>query len=270
MLIDSHCHLTDPNLLQHPDGGVEGVLHRAKEAGVTECITIGTDLSDVAEALRLGRQFPNVYVAGGFHPGQVGETSLAQRDELAALLDSVHPQVVAVGEIGLDLHWRQDNLPLQRQVFAMQLELARERKLPVIIHARKATEECLQMLQEHRWPGMHAVFHCYSGTVEQYERIASLSEGGGYCTVSFTGVVTFKKADDARAVVKAVGLEGMILETDAPYLAPEPVRRVKVCEPAFVAHTAAFLDRFFDVPPGTVAQISRRNTVRLFGLKGCA
>lgn len=265
MLVDSHCHLTDPRLFQHRDGGLEGVLQRATDAGVTQLITIGTSLPDIRHASELASRHAAIWFAGGFHPAEVNAQTLELIPELATLLRGYRvkgaepSRLVAVGETGIDLHWHPETLALQQRAFALHLELAAELGLPVVIHARRAFGPCMDVLAIHGFAGLRAVFHCFAEGPAEVNKLAELSTrlGGGACiTASFTGVVTYKNAATLRAAAEQLGPEQIMLETDAPYLSPEPLRHIKVCEPAFLARTAECLDRHFGLPPGRLAALA--------------
>jgi TatD DNase family protein len=225
-MIDTHCHLTDPRLSEQLDA----VLERAGAAGVEKIVTIGTDPADWEAALAVTRRHPNVRCAVGAHPNYCHEI---QFEQLARLREfCADPAVVALGEMGLDYHY--DSSPRQKQAryFEAQLELAREVGLPVVIHCREAVADCLAML--HRFSGVRAVFHCFTETAQEARRIWE----AGHLT-GFTGVVTFRNGQALREVAANAPQDRILVETDAPYLTPEPMRKQKVNEPAMVVHTAA-------------------------------
>jgi TatD DNase family protein len=200
-----------------------------------------------------------VHAAVGFHPheaGKVTDESFAAMFELWS-----HPKVVAVGEMGLDYHYDFADRDTQREVFARQLAEAAKRRLPVVIHSREALDDTVRILIEQGFAGRPVVFHCFTGTAEEAQRIA---EHGW--RVSFTGVVTFKKSDELRRIARAYPLEKLMVETDAPYLSPEPVRNKRPNEPAFVAHTARFLAELRDEPYEAFAEQTARNTREFFRL----
>lgn len=263
MLIDTHCHLTSSELL----GDAAGVLERARAAGVSRVITVATNPADARQAIELAAAHAGVSFAAGIHPHEAGRATAA---ELAALAD-LHrgrwsegadaPAPLAVGEAGLDYHY--DFAPRERQeeLFRFQLGLACETGRPVIVHARRSERRVCEILSDFPALSGRVVFHCFSGDVELARRVL---DGGWW--VSFTGVVTFRGAEAVRAAARFVPAERFMVETDAPYLSPEPLRRVRPCEPAFVAHTARHLAALRGVSFEELAEQTTRNAERFFGL----
>ncbi len=229
-LIDTHCHLTFGPLA----GDVDAVVQRSRRAGVTSWVTVGTDADHNRAVVELAGRLDNLYAAVGLHPHDAKEVTGEVITELRQLAG--RERVVALGEMGLDYHYDHSPRPVQRRVFVQQLHLARELYLPVIIHSRNAFDETLEILDEFGDGLKGVVFHCFGGDAEQ---AGVLVQRGYY--VSFTGVVTFKNAETARQAALAVPLERLMLETDCPYMSPEPLRRQKVNEPALMVHTARFL-----------------------------
>ena len=229
-LIDTHCHLTFDDLA----GDIDGVIERSRAAGISGWITVGTDMSENQRALDLANRFDNLYAAVGIHPHDARTVTAETAGELRMLAQD--PKVVAIGETGLDYHYNHSLHHDQRRVFAQHLKIAGESNLPVIIHCRKAFEETIEILDEHGSDVKKVVWHCFSGSAEQAE---ILIPKGYY--FSFTGVVTFKNAEKARRAAAAIPLDKLMLETDCPYMSPEPMRKQKVNEPALMVHTARFL-----------------------------
>lgn len=255
-LIDSHAHLTAPDLF----GQVQDVLTRATAAGVEAIITIGTDLADGRRAIELAHRFPGrVHAALGFHPHEAGKVAPEDWRAMQSLLDD--PAIVAFGEMGLDHHYDFSDRESQRRVFARQLEIASGRDLPLIIHSREAFEETSALLVDHGFTGRRVVFHCFTGTAHEAARAAELG-----WRVSFTGVVTFRKSLELQSIAREYPADRLMVETDAPYLSPEPVRGRRPCEPAFVAHTARFLAELRGEPYEGLVERTRENTVQFFGL----
>lgn len=261
-LVDTHCHLTYDDLAPQ----IDAVLDRARDAGVTRMITIATSPADARRGLELMRDRPAIWMAAGIHPHEAGRVT---EDELYALEDLHHMRwevgeamrLTAVGETGLDFHY--DFAPREKQeaVFRFQLKIASEVQRPVVIHARRAEERVCEILAEFPKLRDRVVFHCYSRGPELTRQV--LDRGWW---VSFTGVVTFQNADEIRESAKIVPADRFMVETDAPYLSPNPVRKVKPCEPGFVAHTARFLaelrgERYEDLCAATT-----RNAELFFGL----
>jgi len=229
-LIDTHCHLTFEDLI----GDIEGVVARSRQAGVTGWITVGTDPQENQKAIELTRRFENMYAAVAIHPHDakiVTDEILQELKELAQ-----DEKVVAIGETGLDYHYNHSLHEDQRRVFADHLKLAAELALPVIIHCRKAFDETVETLERHGSGTEKVVFHCFSGSAEQAK---ILLKRGFY--FSFTGVVTFKNAEKTRKAAAVIPIDRLMLETDCPYMSPEPMRKQKVNEPALMIHTAKFL-----------------------------
>ena len=239
-LIDTHCHLTFDPLA----GDVEAVVQRSRAAGVASWVTVGTDPQHNHKAVEMAGRFEGMYAAVGIHPHEaknVTAQSLAELKELTR-----NGKVVAVGETGLDFHYDLSPRLDQRRAFAAQLDIARQLNLPVIIHSREAFAETIDVLEQFinmngRLRGV--VFHCFSGSAEQARIVL---DHGFY--VSFTGVVTFKNAEQARDVANMVPLGRLMLETDCPYMSPEPMRKQKINEPALMVHTAQCLAELRQMP----------------------
>ncbi len=225
-MIDTHCHLTDPRLASQLDAA----LFRAGVAGVTHAITISTDIDDARACLDVCRGRANVRCAVGVHPTYVAGVEPEQLKSLREI--QADPAVVAIGEVGLDYHYGREHRDRQVDFLNFQLQLATDVRRPVVIHSREAVDDCLTILRD--FPAVRAVFHCFTGTAAEARKVLD----AGYL-VGFTGVVTFKNCGELREVATDVPADRFLVETDAPYLSPVPVRNVKVCEPAFVAHVAA-------------------------------
>jgi len=229
-LIDTHCHLTFDDLARD----IEGVIARSRAAGVTEWITVGTNLQQNRKAIEFAERFENMYAAVGIHPHDAKTVTAGTIEDLKGL--ARHEKVVAIGETGLDYHYDFSPCQQQKEVFAEHLKIAAELSLPVIIHCREAFDETMQILEEHRSTLEKVVFHCFSGSPEQAKVVL---DKGFY--ISFTGVVTFKNARIKQEAARIVPVDRLMLETDSPYMSPEPMRKQKVNEPALMIHTATFL-----------------------------
>lgn len=252
-MIDSHCHLTDPRLLEQLDA----VFSRATQAGVERMITIGTEVQDARDAILLCSKHPDRLKCGiGIHPNYCHEASLDDVKVLRELQNS--PHVVALGEMGLDYHYTYAPRERQRQFFEAQLALADELKRKVIIHCRQAVDDALAIL---RGFSTTAVFHCFTGTAAEAEAILAAGH-----LISYTGVITFKKNDILRDCVRLTPRERLMVETDAPYLSPEPFRSQKINEPSLVVHTAAMVAQVWGVSAAQVDQITTANAHKFFGL----
>lgn len=253
-LIDTHCHLTFEPL----SDDVPGVIERSRQAGVTGWVTVGTSLADSRQAVEVAGQHAGMYAAVGIHPHDAkdaDEAALAALERIAG-----GPKVVAIGETGLDYHYNFSKQPTQKRVFAAHLEMAKRLELPVIIHSRNAFDETVEVLDRHGAGLKGVVFHCYSGTAEQ----AKLLSAKGYY-ISFTGVVTFKNAAQTRDAAKVVPLDRLMVETDCPYMSPEPVRNQKPNEPALMVHTARFLAELRGVDPDEFARATTQTAATFFG-----
>lgn len=258
MIVDSHCHLDDATFAEDLDAVVE----RAREAGVGMMLSIGTGDGppDLEAGIRLAERYPEVYATVGVHPHDAAKFETGTLDRIEALL--AHPKVLALGEIGLDFHY--DNSPRERQraVFVQQMELARRAAKPIIIHTRDAWDETLDLLGRH-WRGsaLGGIMHCFSGDAEQARRALDC----GF-HIALGGMLTFKRAEDLRAVAAGLPLDRLLVETDAPYLTPEPFRKVRRNEPRFAAETARRLAELKALDDQAVARATTENFCRLFDL----
>lgn len=253
-LIDAHCHLT-----YEPFTDIDAVLKRSKDAGVTSWVTIGTDLADSQKTVELASRFENMFAAVAIHPHSAKSAdnqTIAQLKELAK-----NKKVVAIGETGLDLHYDFSTPQQQRDSFIRHLEIAKELNLSIVIHSREAFDETMEILKAHESDLKRLVFHCYSGNVQQAKMIL---DRGWY--ISLTGVVTFKNAETTRDVAKYVPLDRLMIETDAPYLSPEPMRKQKVNEPALLIHTARFIAGLRGMELAKFAETVTATTAQFFSL----
>jgi TatD DNase family protein len=250
-MIDSHCHLTyEPLAIQ-----LDNVLARAKAAGVQKIITIGTDIADAQRAIQLCQNHENIRCAIGIHPHH---SSKAHDDDIKWLRSlQQSPTVVALGEMGLDYHYDFSPRDVQKKVFTAQLDLARELNRPIVIHNREATDDCLAILKD--FPTIPAVFHCFTGTPAEARQILDQ----GYL-LGFTGIVTYKKSDALREVAQFTPADRIFVETDAPYLSPDPVRKQKVNEPSFVMHTAQLVAQLRNISLDELDKITTENVSRHF------
>jgi TatD DNase family protein len=250
-MIDSHCHLTDPRL----GSQLDAVLARANASGVTRFITIGTDIEDDQSAIALCQGRDNIRCAIGIHPNHSADADLSQVNLLRGL--HTNPSVVALGEMGLDYHYDRAPRLHQRDIFVTQLQIAQEVIKPVVIHCREAVNDTLAILKD--FPSVPALFHCFTGTLAEAEKILT----AGYL-LGFTGPVTYKKNDDLRAVVRATPLDRLVVETDAPYLTPEPMRKFKTNEPSFVIHTAQTIASIKEIALADLDAITTANVSQFF------
>jgi len=254
-LIDSHAHLTFDELQKNLDD----VLQKSSPAGITGWITVGTDAEQNKRVISIIDKYENLYGSVGIHPHYASNVSSADIDQVKEL--AKHKKIVAIGETGLDFHYNFSKHDAQKQLFANLLEIAAERKLPVIIHCRNAFDETIEIIDKFKDNLKNAVFHCWGGTVEQTQIV--LDEG---FYISFTGVVTFKNADQTRDAAKIVPLERMMIETDCPYMSPEPMRKQKINEPALLIHTAQKIAELKQISLERFADKVTKTTKRFFNL----
>ena len=236
-LIDTHCHLTFDDLARD----IDAVIERSIAAGVTSWITVGTDPDQNQKAIALAKKFDNMYAAIGIHPHDAKDVTGQALRQLNALAQN--KKVVAIGETGLDFHYDHSPRDQQADVFAKHLQLAGELALPVIIHSREAFDETMKILEQAGPDLKKVVFHCFSGSPEQAKIVL---DKGFY--ISFTGVVTFRNAEKTRQAAELVPLDRLMLETDCPYMSPEPMRKQRTNEPALMFHTAKFLADLKQIP----------------------
>jgi TatD DNase family protein len=251
-MIDSHCHLTDPRLHQQ----LGDVLLRASSAGVSRMITIGTSIADDTAAIELCRGRENLRCAIGIHPNYSHEAKIEDVARLREL--QADPSVVALGEMGLDYFHHFAERDRQKQFFEAQLSLAAELNRPIVIHSREAIADTLAILRN--FPTIRAVFHSFTGTLDEAMNIID----AGYL-IGFTGPITYKKNDALREVVKRTPHDRLLVETDAPYLTPEPMRKQKTNEPAMVVYTANVVGQQWGVSVEEVDRMTTQNVDRFFG-----
>ena len=253
MLIDSHCHLDFPELAADADG----VVARAKAAGVGVMLTIGTELARFPSVLAVAERFDNVWCSVGTHPHESGTELVTDPAPLLAHTD--HPKVVGIGETGLDYYYELSPRPPQIESFRAHIAAARIAGLPVIVHTRDADDDIIAVLEDEMGKGgFTGLIHCFTGT----QRLADASLALGLL-ISVSGIATFKNSGALRDVIKSVPVDRLLVETDAPFLAPVP-HRGKTNEPAFVTHTAAMLAELKGVTLAEMAAATTDNFFRLF------
>lgn len=253
-MIDTHCHVHDAKF----DADRDAVITRARDAGINAMVTIGEDIADSARAIEVAQRYA-LRAAVGIHPHEAKNAPADIARELGPLLDV--PDVVAIGETGLDYYYDNSPRSIQTGVLSAQIRLARETGRPVIFHHRDAFDDFTSILRAEWRSGMRGVIHCFTGNV--HEAHAFVDEFG--LLLGIGGVVTFPSANGLREAVRAVGVKNMVLETDCPYLAPVPVRGRRN-EPAYIAHTAAQVSELLDVPFDELVATTDANAIRLFGL----
>jgi TatD DNase family protein len=264
MLVDTHCHLN----FERYDEDRDAVVARAAEQGVTRIIIPAIDLPTCTEAHALAERYAGVYVAAGIHPNSTADFDLENSDAMLAEIEAYtrRDKVVAIGEIGLDYHWDRSPKAIQHGAFRAQLALAARLELPVIIHNREASDDVMAILEE--WAAdlpesrrdRAGVLHSFSAPLEIAQRAL---KAGFY--LGFTGPITFKKADDLRAIAAAVPLDRILVETDGPFLTPEPFRG-KRNEPAYIPYMVSRLAELHGISSQEMGAITTDNAVRLFRL----
>jgi len=258
-VIDSHCHLADPAFA----GDLDEVVRRAHDAGVSDglCILAFGDAAESAQAARVRAAWPGVKFAIGVHPHQAHEFAGREGEVTAAVRSALSSElgVRAIGEIGLDYHYDLSPRDVQREVFRAQVRLARETGLPVVVHAREADEDTVSILRDEGAGEVRGIFHCFSGT----EQLAREALDLGFL-LSFSGMVTFPKAQSIRTIAADVPADRLLAETDCPYLAPVPMRGRRN-EPAFVARTVATLAEIRRVAVNDLDRVMTSNFARLLG-----
>ena len=253
MLVDSHCHLDFPDFAAELDA----VLARAKAADIGRIVSISTRVKQHAQVLKIAEKFPQVYCSVGTHPHHAHEELDISAEEL--IKRASHPKVVAIGEAGLDYHYDNSPRPAQEQGFRAHIAAARATQLPLVIHAREADADMARILQEESGKGAFpAVLHCFTGGRDLAFSAVAL---GHY--VSFTGILTFKNSNDLRAIAAELPAERVLVETDAPYLAPAPYRG-KRNEPAYVVEIAKVLAETRGIAFENIARQTTDNFFRLF------
>lgn len=253
MLVDSHCHLD-----HWRDEEIAGVVARARANGVGALVTIGTRLAQAETVKRIASTYPEVWCTVGIHPHNADEAPIPTAEELLRLAD--HPRVVGIGEAGLDYHYDRAPKAVATEVFRMQIRAAQRSGLALVIHARDADDDIAAILEDEHARGgpFRFVLHCFSSGRRLAE--VGIALGG---MVSFSGILTFKRSDALRAIARDLPADRLLVETDAPYLAPEPFRG-KRCEPAMVVHTAAMLAEVRGMTPDALAELTTANAERLF------
>ena len=246
---DSHCHVHDERI---PDGGAAAV-EAAREAGVTNMVTVGCDRATSLAAIQVAAAHDGVHATVGLHPHDAANGI----DTIIDLFDT--PGIVAVGEAGLDYYYEHSPRDLQKGAFAAQIQIAHERTLPLVIHSRDAWDDTFDILRAEGVPA-NTVFHCFTGGPDEARVCLDLGT-----SLSFSGIVTFKGAPEVQEAARLCPLDRMLVETDSPYLAPIP-HRGKPNQPAWVAHVGQFIADLRDVPASTIAEATTANARRTFAV----
>ncbi|RLJ60139.1 TatD DNase family protein [Litoreibacter meonggei] len=252
-ITDSHCHLDFPDF----DGELPDIIARAHDAGVTRMVTICTKLRLEPQVRAIAEAHPSVYYAAGTHPMSAADEPLATVEELVKLAE--HPKFVGIGETGLDYHYTAESKDIQQQSLRVHIEAARQTKLPLIIHARAADDDMARILSEEHAKGAYTcVMHCFSSSKDLAQAALDL---GFY--LSMSGIAAFPKSQDLRDIFAAAPVDRILVETDAPYLAPPPYRG-KRNEPGYTAHTAKVGAEVFGLDYADFAAQTQANFERLF------
>ena len=253
MLVDSHCHLDFPDF----SSDLHAVVERARAAGIGRIVTVSTRAKKNAQVLAIAEKFPTVFCSVGTHPHNAQDELDINAKALITL--SRHPKIVAIGEAGLDYHYDNGPRGLQLKSFRQHIHASRETKLPLVIHSRDCDADMARVLEEEMGKGpFPAVLHCFTGGRDLAFRAIELG-----LHISFTGILTFRRSDDLRTIAKDLPGDRILVETDAPYLAPLPFRG-KRNEPAYVVETARVLAATRGVALETIAEQTTENFFRLF------
>lgn len=254
MYFDTHAHYDATAFSEDRDE----LLKKLPENHVSLVLNPGCDLESSKIAIQLAEKYPYIYAAVGIHPCECGGLEIPETMEKLQEM-AQHPKVKAIGEIGLDFYWKENPSPEhQEAVFQAQLDLAKQLNLPVIVHDREAHDPCMKIVEKHGGTG---VFHCYSGSTDYAKKLVDLG-----WMLSFTGVITYKNAKKALDVLKEIPLEHIMLETDAPYLTPEPNRRARN-DSTHLPHTAAVLAEIKGISLEECAKITKENGKRFFQIE---
>lgn len=253
MIFDTHAHYDDAQF----DSDREELLSSMPDLGVTTIVNVSSTLESCEKCVEFARKYPYVYAAVGVHPDEVGALNEETFAEMEALLDN--DRVVAVGEIGLDYYWDNESHELQKKWFVRQLELARQHHLPIIIHSREAAADTMEIMKAHA-QGLEGVIHCYSYSREQAEEYVKM---GFY--IGIGGVLTFKNAKKLKEVAAAIPLERIVLETDCPYLAPEPFRG-KRNQSSYIRYVAEKLAEIKEMTVEEVIAVTEANAKKMYHL----
>ncbi len=252
--MDTHAHLADKSLANQLDD----VLARAKQAGVSQVICVAVDAKTCAEAIAIAESKEGVWASVGIHPNYAHQAAADDWNKIVEMTN--HPRVCALGETGLDRHWDDCPFEVQQSNFASHWQLSCETKLPLIIHMRDCEPEMLEALSQQAGKGLlRGVMHSFSGTTETAKQCLEFG-----LFISFAGMLTYKKSEELRKTARTIPLDRLLVETDCPYLTPEPNRSRRPNEPSFVVHTAKCLAETVGVSAKELADITMENAKRLF------
>lgn len=261
-MIDTHCHLSmvlDENKkIDYKQ--IDEILNQMRNNGVTNAITIGSNIEDSKLSVEIANRYDNIYCAIGVHPEEVDYFDIEQLESM--IKENVdRGKLVAIGEIGLDYYWRKDNKIEQIKIFKKQIELSKKYNLPIIVHCRDAYGDVLDILKEYAPFDYGGVVHCYSGSIEWAKEVIKL----GFL-ISFTGVVTYNNASNVKDVARWVDMDKFMVETDSPFLTPVPFRGNKN-NPSYTKYTLEFIAKLKDEEAEEIDKITTSNAIKLFNLK---
>ena len=251
-LIDTHCHLYEPDY----DGFRDELIMQLPQNGVAKAICVGCNIETTLQSIELAEKYDFIFAQAGFHPCDTADINLEMWQQMQQL--ARHPKVVAVGEIGLDYHWDSSPRDTQKYWFAKQIDFANDIGLPVVIHSRDATADTLSTVREHT--PKKGVFHCFSGSPETMKQVLDMG-----LSVSLGRAVTFKNAKNAVECARQIPLDRLLLETDCPYLAPEPFRG-KLNRPDYTLYVAQKIAQLRDMQTQQIIDITAKNAERMFNI----
>lgn len=254
MFIDTHAHLFYPNF----NSDLAGVINRAKDSGISHIIVPATNIASSVQAIELSEKYDFIYAAVGVHPHDTKEWNDSLINQIEELAEN--KKVVAVGEIGLDYFYDFSPREIQIKAFESQIELAIKLKLPIIVHNRESNDDIMKIVRKYKDKNLHAQFHCFAGTVEDARELVEMHH-----FVSFTGNVTFKKADNIRKILSRVSIENLLLETDSPFMTPVPLRGQRN-EPSNIKLIAEKIAEVHNLRVEDVAKATSYNAYKLFGI----
>lgn len=252
MLVDSHCHLYMLDLTAH-QGSLDNLMATTRQQGIQHLLCVAVDLASVAQVIAIAERYPDVSASVGIHPNEQDDPTV---EELLAL--AKHDKVVAIGETGLDYYRGEENKVLQQARFRRHIQVAKIVKKPLIIHTRQARADTIRILQEEGAAEIGGVMHCFTEDWAMAQQALALN-----FYISFSGIVTFRNAVELQEIAKQVPLERMLIETDAPFLAPIPMRG-KTNEPAYVRYVAEYIAKLRDISFATIAAQTTENFFTLF------
>ena len=267
MLIDTHCHINtmvkpsfDTKLTELEIRNAQLIIDEAEKQGVTQILNVGTSLIESANCITLAEKFSSVYAAIGIHPNDLTQTWKDDLKKLGSFLENRPNKIVAIGECGIDKHYPEYNIPQQQDAFKAQIELALAHDLALIVHTRDAPDETLRCLEEYKNQGLRGTIHCFSEDLSFAQETLSM----GF-VLGIGGTVTYPKNDRLRDVVRSVGIEQIILETDAPFLPPQSMRG-KQNHPASIKIIAEYIAQLLNIPFESVAQVTTTHAHEIFRL----